>query len=155
MTGGYPGFAIILFYFLIAYSLLHFIHLIGSRDSQAVKNTTISLVIGTLVFALISSGFIFSIVQAMPDIARSKPVTLAEANSIAFTPTAAISLLFPFVNSSVQYGYTTNTDISMRRILTWVSFFSAFYCWLMENETKRLSSFTTYFWSSLFIGCFG
>jgi hypothetical protein len=71
MTGGYPGFAIILFYFLVAYSLLNFIQLIGSRDSQAVKNTSLSLATGAFVFALISSGFIFSIVQAMPDIARS------------------------------------------------------------------------------------
>jgi hypothetical protein len=134
MTGGYPGFAIILFYFLVAYSLLNFIQLIGSRDSQAVKNTSLSLATGAFVFALISSGFIFSIVQAMPDIARSKPVTLAEANSIAFTPQAAVSFLFPFVNSSVSYAYTTDTDISMTNIYMGIFFFPLFIVGLWKTK---------------------
>jgi len=126
MTGGYPGFAIILFYFLVAYACLFFVQLLLLKDFHQLKKNSATLTIGAAIFLFISSGFFYSIILAMPDIARSKPVTLGEANSIAFTPPAAISFLFPFVNSSVEYSYSTDTDISMTNIYMGVFFFPFF-----------------------------
>lgn len=126
MTGGYPGFAIILFYFLVVYGVLRFVQLLNNGDGQAIKKSSVAMAVGGIVFVLISSGFFYSIIQAMPDIARSKPVTLEEANSIAFTPPAALSILFPFVNSSLSYSYHTNTDISMTNAYMGVLFFPMF-----------------------------
>jgi hypothetical protein len=155
MTGGYPGFAIILFYFLVVYGLAYFIRLISISDNYTAQNTGLALIVGAVMFALISSGFFYSIIQAMPDIARSKPVTLAEANSIAFTPQAAVSFLFPFVNSSVSYAYTTDTDISMTNIYMCIFFFPLFTLGLWKTQRNSFQTMLLLFGAVCLLAALG
>jgi len=112
LTGGYPGLVLIAGYFLLLYAAVR-ICIILIRDKNYVTGRRIifMLVLSGMVFVLLSGGYLYSFVQSVPYITRSKPITIAEANNLPLSPKAMISFLFPFatVTQHLQLG----TDISM------------------------------------------
>ncbi len=111
LTGGYPGFYVILIYFFGVCVAGRFASLLFQKRTDTLKDVSKYFIVAVVLFVVFSCGYLYSFIEAMPHIARGKPVTLAEANSVAFTPSAMISLLFPFATASKLYSL--GTDISM------------------------------------------
>lgn len=111
LTGGYPGFFIILFYFFLTYGVTRYAMSVRTGGLQTVKTLSLSLFLAGFTFALLSSGYLYSFTESLQYIARGKPVTLIEANNIPLSPRAMISFLAPF--ATVCNSYFTDTDVSM------------------------------------------
>ena len=111
ITGGYPGFFIILFYFFVVYAVVKLIVSFKSEPGKNVVTIVLFFVLAVAVLAVLAGGYLVSFLQALPYIARGKPVSLIEANNIPVSPHSLISLLFPFATAASSYQL--DTDISM------------------------------------------
>ena len=114
ITGGYPGFFIILFYFFAVYALVKLGGSLRAKDVSTVRNVILLFALAGIVFLLLTGGYLYSFIHALPYIARGKPVTLHEANNVAVTPHSLISILFPFATACASFKL--DTDISMANL---------------------------------------
>jgi len=112
ITGGYPGFFIILFYFFVLYTLVKIAGNINS-PSGILKVLSLLLLAG-FVFVVLAGGYLLSFGHSLSFIARGKAVSLTEANNVALTPRSMISFLFPFATACS--AFRLETDISMSNI---------------------------------------
>jgi hypothetical protein len=111
LAGGYPGFFIILIYFLFIYGVYEISRLIIRHDFSAIKSIAGFGLLSAGVLLLLSSGYLYSIWQTIPLIERGEGLTVQRANTFPFSPAAMVSFLFPFVTACRTYA--TGTDITM------------------------------------------
>ncbi len=111
ITGGYPGFFIILFYFFVVYAAVKLPVLFKNEPGQNAVTIVLFFVVTGVVLVVLAGGYLYSFSQALPYIARGKPVSLMEANNVPVSPHSLISLLFPFATAASSYHL--DTDISM------------------------------------------
>lgn len=114
LTGGYPGIFIILFYFFLVYAMVRFFILIKNKQSSEVARRFWFLSASGLVFLLLSAGFLYSFIEAIPHISRGTPIDLHEANNNPLSPKAMVSFLFPFATTCTATHF--DTDISMTNV---------------------------------------
>ena len=105
LTGGYPGFFIILFYFFTLYGAVK----LGTASTgrRGVMKVVLFFVLTGIVFAILAGGYLYSFSQALPFIARGKPVSLVEANNVAVSPHSLVSILFPFATAAANFRLYT------------------------------------------------
>ena len=111
ITGGYPGFFIILFYFFLVYAAVKLPVSLKNESREKAVTIVLFFVVTGVVLAVLAGGYLYSFSQALPYIARGKPVSLIEANNVPVSPHSLISLLFPFATAASSYQL--DTDISM------------------------------------------
>lgn len=111
ITGGYPAFVIILFYFFLFTSIFFLIKSMKDRARFTFSDLLfrhIAFVLTTLVFSI---GMIVSIWQVSPYLSRLEGFTLEQALFSPFGPRALMSFLFPY--STTHFPEYFNGDISM------------------------------------------
>ena len=114
LTGGYPGFFIILFYFFAVYGIFKMYIVIKAEGLSSATRLAILLGISAILFLVLTGGYLYSFSHSLQYIARGKPVTLQEANNVAVSPHALVSILFPFATGCSSFRL--DTDISMANI---------------------------------------
>lgn len=114
VTGGYPGFFIILFYFFAAYGAVKVSGNIIQKDFSSIKPVVLFFVLAGIVFVILTGGYLYSFIHSLPYIARGKPVSLSQANNVALTPRSMVSFFFPFATACTSFKL--DTDISMANI---------------------------------------
>jgi hypothetical protein len=111
ITGGYPAFVIVLFYFFLA----SFSYYIFKSWRSKKKNSVYFFLINHIVFVVsalvFSAGMLISIYQVSPYLSRLEGFTLEQALYSPFAPKAFISFLLPF--STVDFPEIFKGDISM------------------------------------------
>lgn len=111
ITGGYPAFVIILFYFFATVSIYFLIKSIKDRQRFAFSDMFfrhVTFVLSTLVF---SAGMIISVWQVAPFINRIGHFTFEQASYSPFGFKAFMSLVYPF--STVHFHEYFEADTSM------------------------------------------
>ena len=111
ITGGYPGFFIILFYFFLVYTIVKIGGSFRANGFSTVLPVILLFGLSAIVLLMLTGGYLYSFIHALPYIARGKPVSLHEANNVAVTPHSLISFLFPFATAC--NFFKLDTDISM------------------------------------------
>ncbi len=114
ITGGYPGFFIILFYFFLLYGIVKIATDFRSKGVSDFLPVALYFTLAGVVFVLLTGGYLYSFTHSLPHIARGKPVTLTEANNVALTPRSMVSFFFPFATTAASFKL--DTDISMANI---------------------------------------
>lgn len=114
ITGGYPGFFIILFYFFLVYGLLKTGGALRAEGLSSFLSLVMLFGFVAVIFALFTGGYLFSFIHSLPFIARGKPVSLHEANNVSVTPHSLVSFFFPFATACS--AFKLDTDISMANI---------------------------------------
>jgi hypothetical protein len=111
ISGGYPAFVIILFYFLFGFLAYHVLQLFRKKEVKQIKNILLFSGISVAIALFLSAGYLYSFFSSLPYIDRGSGITIAQANSFPFSIPAMISLLFPFVTTCSSYNLFT--DVSM------------------------------------------
>ena len=129
ISGGYIGISIILFYVLVFILFYYLVFLFRSRPQRLSSFLLNHILVGAFT-ALLSVGFIYSVIKGLPFIDRQHGVSKEMANSIAFTPRSFITFLYPLIGKNDFIHF--DTDVTMRNayigvlilILAVVSLFS-------------------------------
>ncbi len=112
LTGGYPAFAIVMAYLLLA-TLLYKMMLHIRKKTFDFRRWLSSSVVLLSCFFIFSAGYLYSFSLALPEITRSG-TTLNQALFGSYTSQSFITLFFPMVIGSVDHYFAT--DISMRNM---------------------------------------
>ena len=113
-TGGYSGFAFILFYFFIAYAAVCFTISIRKKDFARIKPLLCQLCISVGLFVLMALPSLISFAETTKYVTRGDTLTFEQATAVAFEPKALLTLFFPWM-SGYDRGWMP-LDISMRSI---------------------------------------
>ena len=113
-TGGYSGFAFILFYFFIAYAAVYLTKAIRQQDFARIKPQLCQLGITLGLFILMALPSLLSFAETTKYVTRGETLTFEQATAVAFVPKALLTLFFPWM-SGYDRGWMT-LDISMRSI---------------------------------------
>ena len=112
ITGGYPAFVIILFYFFLGTFLYYFIRAIRHKRRNAIADLIVNHGIFVVTAAIFSIGLLLSVYQVSPYLSRlDDGFTLQQALFSPFSPRSFISFLLPF--AVVKFPEFYNGDISM------------------------------------------
>ena len=113
-TGGYSGFAFILFYFFIAYAAVYLTKAIRQKDFARIKPLLCQLGITLGLFVLMALPSLLSFAETTKYVTRGETLTFEQATAVAFVPKALLTLFFPWM-SGYDRGWMP-LDISMRSI---------------------------------------
>lgn len=113
-TGGYSGFAFILFYFFIAYAAVWFTKAIRRKDFTRIKPLLCQLCLSVGLFALMALPSLLSFAETTKYVTRGETLTFEQATAVAFVPKALLTVFFPWM-SGYDRGWMP-LDISMRSI---------------------------------------
>lgn len=136
ITGGYPAFVIILFYFFVFTSIFFLIRTIKDRARFAFSDLLfrhVAFVLTTFVFSI---GMIISIWQVSPYLSRLDDFTLEQALFSPFGPRAMLSFVFPF--STVHFPEYFNGDISMINGYFGIFLFIFFFAGIFTKKSVEL-----------------
>jgi hypothetical protein len=111
ITGGYPPFVIILFYFVLLSSSIYLGREMRSNGRQAIWTFLSRHIIMVLVALILSSGMILSVWQVSPYLSRLEGFSLEQVLYSPFGPKAFISFLLPF--ATVRFPELLGGDVSM------------------------------------------
>ncbi|HRY31979.1 MAG TPA: hypothetical protein P5531_03325 [Bacteroidales bacterium] len=111
LTGGYPGFTIILSYFLLILLVYYGISLYMKSGRKAVFRLLLLISVAGAVTLLLALPFLVSFFQSLPYITRGGGTSLQQALVCPFSPQSAISFIFPL--AAVAEPAWFNTDLSM------------------------------------------
>ena len=113
-TGGYSGFAFILFYFFIAYAAVYFTNTIRKKDYTRIKPLLCQLCLSVALFVLMALPSLISFAETTNYVTRGNTLTFKQATAMAFIPKALLTLFFPWMSSFDRSWMPL--DISMRSI---------------------------------------
>ena len=113
-TGGYSGFAFILFYFFIAYAAVYLTKAIRKKDFARIKPLLCQLGITLGLFILMALPSLLSFAETTKYVTRGETLTFEQATAVAFVPKALLTVFFPWM-SGYDRGWMP-LDISMRSI---------------------------------------
>jgi hypothetical protein len=111
ITGGYPAFVIILFYFFIVSALFYLWRAAKMRGLFAFSDLIARHAVFVLTAVVLSCGILVSIWQVSPYLSRLEGFSLEQVLYSPFGPRAFISFIAPF--STVKFPEFFNSDISM------------------------------------------
>lgn len=112
LTGGYVVFFVFACYGLLLILVYH-IYTNRNQPGYLVKAMLLSGIAGVVLLAL-CSGFLFSVVQALPYLKRADALSLETVNVNQLTPQALLSFLLPFATLIKSAAFST--DVTMRNI---------------------------------------
>ena len=92
LTGGYPAFAIIIFYVLLIAFFIHFFSLLRKRDLQSLKQFVIRNVLFFFAFLIQSLVFLVFFLEVLPFMVRVETLSLEKAQLLPFS----LKVLYPF-----------------------------------------------------------
>lgn len=136
ITGGYPAFVIILFYFFLFTSIFFLIRSMKDRARFAFSDLLfrhIAFVLTTFVFSI---GMIVSIWQVSPYLSRLDGFTLEQALYSPFGPRAFLSFVFPY--STTHFPEYFNGDISMVNGYFGIFLFVFFFAGIFTKKSIEL-----------------
>jgi hypothetical protein len=136
ITGGYPAFVIILFYFFLFSSTFFLIRAMKYRARFAFSDLLfrhIAFVFTTFIFSI---GMIVSIWQVSPYLSRLEGFTIEQALYSPFGPRALMSFLFPY--STTHFPEYFNGDISMVNGYFGVFLFLFFFAGIFTKKSVEL-----------------
>ncbi|MCB0429118.1 MAG: hypothetical protein H6585_11990 [Flavobacteriales bacterium] len=111
ITGGYPGFLFILFYFLLALVAVRGVSWYRKKQHENWLKLLLGGTIAVAVVLVLTVGFLLSVKESMPLMLRGSGVTEERALFGPFSPRAMISFFTPY--ATVKDGEFFGTDISM------------------------------------------
>src|SRR5690606_26763686 len=111
ITGGYPAFVIILFYFFLISFIYYLIKLLREKEKNGVFVFFKNHAVFVITALILSGGMLISIYQVSPYLSRLECFTLEEALYSPFAPKAFISFVLPF--ATVDFSEIFKGDISM------------------------------------------
>ncbi len=111
ITGGYPAFVIILFYFFLVIALIYLWRAAKMRGLFAFSDLIARHTVFVLTALILSSGMLVSVWQVSPYLSRLEGFSLEQVLSSPFGPNAFLSFITPF--STVKFHEFFNGDISM------------------------------------------
>lgn len=133
LSGGYPGFDIILFYLLIVFFIhFFFVHLNSSKLGKFLWANTLAIA----VTVICSLAFIYSAFSLAPYTARGNGVSLEAAMQNAFTLPSFLSFVLPF--ATCRHGDIIGTDISMSNAYFGIFFLLALILYFFKAQKTRL-----------------
>ena len=110
ITGGYPAFVIILFYFFLVTTLFYFI-----REWKEAKKIPLPFIFRKLLFAstgvVFSLGLLISVIQVSPHLSRLEGFSLEQVLYSHFGPSAFITFITPY--AAAHFHEFFDSDISM------------------------------------------
>lgn len=112
LTGGYVVFFVFTCYGLLLILLYH-AYTNRNQSGYLAKAMLLSSVTGTVLLVL-CSGFLFSVLQALPYLKRADALSPETVNINQITPQALVSFLLPFATLVKSAAF--NTDVTMRNI---------------------------------------
>jgi hypothetical protein len=115
ITGGYPAFTMILFYFLITLFIYYSYIIIRDEEKGKFAQFLRTNLIALGLSLLNSIVMVFSIIKLIPSMSRTSGVNLSDALYGSLTPKSIISLLLPF-GSVNQDMSSVGTDLSMANV---------------------------------------
>lgn len=113
-TGGYSGFAFILFYFFVVYAIVQFVILIRQKSTIKTKQLLLQLCISAILLVLMALPSFISFAETTKYVTRGDGLTFEQATAMVYTPKALLTAFFPWMS-----GYDRSwmqLDISMRSI---------------------------------------
>jgi hypothetical protein len=112
ITGGYPAYVIILFYFFCFTSIFYLVRSLKHRQRFAFTDLFFRNAVMVLTTLVFSAGMLIAIWQVSPYLSRlDDGFTLQQALFSPFGPKALLSFVFPY--STVHFPDVFNGDISM------------------------------------------
>lgn len=151
-TGGYSGFAFILFYFFIAYAAVRFVKIIRQKDFAPIKPLLYQLCISAVLLVLMALPSFVSFAETTKYVTRGDTLTYEQATAVAFLPKAILTLFFPWM-SGYDRGWMP-LDISMRSIFVGVLTVYFFIIGLLQKKNTN-TRFLLYFGLVCFLLSFG
>jgi hypothetical protein len=133
LTGGYVVFPVLTCY---ALGLISLYHLFKERKEKAiVLKTFLYAAVTGITFFLLSSGYIFSLLQSLPYLKRADGLTVEIANINPFSPASFLSFLFPL--STCINTDLFNTDMTMRNLYMGVLLLPLLTVALIHGEREK------------------
>lgn len=111
MTGGYPAFVIILFYFMLITAFINFWKAWKSEKFRGILKILRVHMIFVFSALLLASGILISVWQVSPYLSRLEGFSIEQVLYSPFGPKAFLSLVAPF--STVKFPEFFGGDISM------------------------------------------
>jgi len=97
VSGGYPAFAIILFYILLTVTVFLFIR--NRQSKHWMKRFLLHSILAVVLLLLCSSGILYSVFQSSDYLARAAGLSFKVASFGPFSPQSLISLMFPLASA--------------------------------------------------------
>ncbi len=114
ITGGYPGFTIILAYLLVVLLLCKTIAIIRNDGARPLAGYYFLLLVATMIGTVLSLPYLLSFYQSLPFITRGDGTGILQALVCPFSPPSLISFVFPM--AVVGDAQRFQTDPSMTNI---------------------------------------
>ena len=132
LSGGYPAFAIILFYILIACTLILLIT--KRKNSTWIKQFLIYSFAAVLLLVLASSALLYSVWQSSDYLARAEGLSYKVASFGPYSPQSLLSFFFPLA-SAKEFAFF-DTDISMSSTYVGLIAFAGFIAFLFSAKSR-------------------
>jgi hypothetical protein len=110
-TGGYPAFLIILFYSALTVVVFQSLWLLKKKRGVLLRRSLTNLSATLIFYLLLTSPYLYSLLQSLPYITRSVPLDPGIVPFFAFTPQSFITVVFPA--AAANHGDYFQTDLSM------------------------------------------
>lgn len=112
ITGGYPAFTIILFYFILIFFIYY---LIKTEKRKAKVGAFIIKHAALIIISLLASSvMIFSVLQAFPFLTRMETFNVQQALFSPFSPQSFVSFIYPYASVIRAEDAYFDSDLSMR-----------------------------------------
>lgn len=124
LNGGYPAFAIIIAYLLVALWLVEAVGLFRKNEKKQLFGLTMYSVLAVVVAGLLSLGFIYSFAEAHPLTVRSAELTMKQILFGPYSAKSLVSSVLPYAVSAdtARYGSDTSMINGYMGLLTAVFF---------------------------------
>lgn len=132
LSGGYPAFAIILFYVLLACSLI--LLFIERKNAVWVKRFLIFSFFAVAFLISASSALLYSVWQSSDYLARADGLSYKVSSFGPYSPQSLLSFLLPMA-SAKEFAFF-DTDISMSSTYIGIVAFAGFIAFLFSAKTK-------------------
>ncbi len=132
VSGGYPAFAIILFYILLTVSVFLFIR--NRQSKHWMKRFLLHSILAVVLLLLCSSGILYSVFQSSDYLARAEGLSFKVASFGPFSPQSLISLMFPL--ASARDSEFFGTDISMSSVFIGMLPLAGFLLFIIRPKSR-------------------
>ncbi len=132
VSGGYPAFAIILFYILLTVSVFLFIR--NRQSKHWMKRFLLHSILAVILLLLCSSGILYSVFQSSDYLARAEGLSFKVASFGPFSPQSLISLMFPL--ASARDSEFFGTDISMSSVFIGMLPLAGFILFIIRPKSR-------------------
>ncbi len=132
VSGGYPAFAIILFYILLTVTVFLFIR--NRQSKHWMKRFLLHSIFAVVLLLLCSSGILYSVFQSSDYLARATGLSFKVASFGPFSPQSLISLMFPL--ASARDSEFFGTDISMSSVFIGMLPLAGFMLFIIRPKSR-------------------